>query len=70
MCEAAPGGIDLARFAVARNVTPPETTTAAGNAGLIITTTSNSEIAITPGHWDQLRSTIVEEIHQTSRRRV
>ena len=62
MCEAAPGGIDLARFAVARNVTPPETTTAAGNAGLIITTTSNSEIAITPGHWDQLRSTIVEEI--------
>ena len=62
MCEAAPGGIDLNRFAVARNVTPPDATTAAGNAGLIITTTSNNDIAITADHWDQLHSMIVQEI--------
>lgn len=62
MCEAAPGGIDLNRFAVARNVTPPDATTAAGNAGLTITTTPNNDIAITLGHWDQLRSMIVQEI--------
>lgn len=62
MCEAAPGGIDLSRLAVARNVTPLEITTTAANAGLVVTTTSNTDIALTPGHWDQLRASIVEEI--------
>ena len=62
MCAAAPGGIDLDRLAVARNEAPPGIATTAANAGLVVTTTSNNDIAMTPGHWDQLRSTIVEEI--------
>ena len=64
MCEAAPGGVDLGRFAVGRNLAPEKVASAAGNANLVVAKTSGAGTALTSESWDHLRSQIIDSIVQ------
>jgi selenocysteine-specific elongation factor len=63
MCSASSDGINIERFAVARNLSSDDAAGIAADAGLIIASTGGVRTALTSDHWNCLRSGIVKSIN-------
>ena len=62
MCAASPGGVDLDRFAAARNLSGADAAAAADAADVVITETRGARVAIARRNWERARTAVANAV--------
>lgn len=61
-CAASPGGVDLDRFATARNLSGAAVAAAAEAAGVVVAATGDARVAVARREWERARAAVADAV--------